>query len=128
MYTCFVFVLFIEFFVKRKLLFNLFLLQSVFNQQIIGNAKLLMQRSTCMCTWDFFSSFHHINPFSTRPHQNAFWYNNSWIGFPKILNYAPKEEENFLQKMSPHLSQLNVALAHRNYFRQNNLWILKLAT
>ena len=30
--------------------------------------------------------------------------------------------------MSPHLSQLNVAMAHRNYFRQTNLWILKLAT
>ena len=32
------------------------------------------------------------------------------------------------KKMSPHLSQLNVAMAHRNYFRWNNLWILKLAT
>ena len=31
-------------------------------------------------------------------------------------------------KMSPHLSQLNVAMAHRNYVRQNNLQILKLAT
>ena len=30
--------------------------------------------------------------------------------------------------MSPHLSQLNVAMAHTNYFRRNNLWILKLAT
>ena len=30
--------------------------------------------------------------------------------------------------MSPHLSQLNVAMAHRNYFRRNNLQILKLAT
>ena len=30
--------------------------------------------------------------------------------------------------MSPHLSQLNVAMAHRNYFRRNNLLILKLAT
>ena len=30
--------------------------------------------------------------------------------------------------MSPHLSQLNVAMAHRNYFRRNNLRILKLAT
>ena len=30
--------------------------------------------------------------------------------------------------MSPHLSQLNVAMAHRNYFRPNNLRILKLAT
>ena len=30
--------------------------------------------------------------------------------------------------MSPHLSQLNVAMAHRNYFRRNNMGILKLAT
>ena len=39
-----------------------------------------------------------------------------------------KKEKNILQKMSPRLSQLNVAMAHRNYFRQNNLRILKLAT
>ena len=40
-----------------------------------------------------------------------------------------KKEKNFLQKMSPHLSQLNVVMArHRNYFRRNNLQILKLAT
>ena len=39
-----------------------------------------------------------------------------------------KKEKNNLQKMSPHLSQLNVAMAHRNYFRRNNLRILKLAT
>ena len=39
-----------------------------------------------------------------------------------------KKEKNILQKMSPHLSQLNVAMAHRNYFRQNNLQILKLAS
>ena len=39
-----------------------------------------------------------------------------------------KKEKNILQKLSPHLSQLNVAMAHRNYFRRNNLWILKLAT
>ena len=32
------------------------------------------------------------------------------------------------KKISPHLSQLNVAMAHRNYFRRNNLRILKLAT
>ena len=37
--------------------------------------------------------------------------------------YQKKEE-----KMSPHLSQLNVAMAHRNYFRRNDLRILKLAT
>ena len=30
--------------------------------------------------------------------------------------------------MSPHLSQFNVAMAHRNYFRRKNLQILKLAT
>ena len=35
-----------------------------------------------------------------------------------------KKEKNFLQKMSPHLSQLNVVIAHRNYIRQNNLQIL----
>ena len=34
-----------------------------------------------------------INPFSTRPHQNAFWYNYSWLFFLKILNYSPKERE-----------------------------------
>ena len=39
-----------------------------------------------------------------------------------------KKEKIFLQKMSPHLSQLNVGMAHRNYFRRNNLQILKLAT
>ena len=55
-----------------------------------------------------------INPFSTRPHRNAFWYNHSWLGFLKILNYVSKERENLM--------------AHRNYFRRNNLWILKLAT
>ena len=38
-----------------------------------------------------------------------------------------KKEKKFLQKMSPHLSELNV-LAQRNYFRRNNLQILKLAT
>ena len=39
-----------------------------------------------------------------------------------------KKEKNFLQKMSPHLSQLNIAMAHRNDFSQNNMQILKLAT
>ena len=39
-----------------------------------------------------------------------------------------KKERKFLQQMSPHLSQLNVAMAHRNYFRRNDLQILKLAT
>ena len=31
------------------------------------------------------------------------------------------KEKHFLQKLSPHLLELNVAIAHRNYFRQNNL-------
>ena len=39
-----------------------------------------------------------------------------------------QKEKNILQKMSPHLSQLNVVAAHRNYFRRNNLRILKLST
>ena len=38
-----------------------------------------------------------------------------------------KKEKNMLQKMSPHLSQFNVAMAH-NYFRRKILQILKLAT
>ena len=42
--------------------------------------------------------------------------------------YQKKERKNFCKKPSPHLSQLNVAMAHKNYFRQNNLQILKLAT
>ena len=41
--------------------------------------------------------------------------------------YQKKEKKN-LQKMSPRLSQLNVAMAHRDYFGQNNLRILILAT
>ena len=49
-------------------------------------------------------------------------------GFLKILNYVPTERDKYTAKMSPHLSQFNVAMAHRNYFRQNNLKILKLAT
>ena len=40
-------------------------------------------------------SYEALIPFSTKPHQNAFWYNNSWLGFQKILNYVPKERENF---------------------------------
>ena len=71
---------------------------------------------------------HWLNPFRTRPHLNVVWYNNSWLGFLKFWIIYQKKEKNFLQKMSPHLSELNVAMAHRNYFRWNNLQILKLAT
>ena len=41
--------------------------------------------------------------FSTRPHQNAFWYNNSWLGFLKILNYVglPKESKKLSAKNEP---------------------------
>ena len=49
--------------------------------------------------------FHHIpklsiafNPLSTRPHENVVWYNNSWLGFLKILNYVPKEREKYTAK------------------------------
>ena len=66
-----------------------------------------------------------LNPLSTRPHQNVVWYNNSWIRFSKkFWIMYQKKEKNILQTLSPHLSQLNVAMAHRNYFRQNNLQIL----
>ena len=70
-----------------------------------------------------------VNPLSTRPHQNVVWYNNSWLGFLKNSELCTKRKrKNILHKMSPHLSQLNVAMADRNYFRRNNLQILKLAT
>ena len=36
-----------------------------------------------------------INPLSTRPHQNVVWYNNSWLGFLKILNSVPKERNKY---------------------------------
>ena len=70
----------------------------------------------------------NLNPFSTRPHQIVVWCNNSWLGFLQKSELCTKRKNNFLQKMSPRLSQLNVAMAHRNYFRWNNLQILKLAT
>ena len=60
-----------------------------------------------------------VNPLSTRPHQDVVWYNNSWLYFLKSWIMYQNKETNFLQKMSPHLSQLN---------GRNNLWILKLAT
>ena len=47
------------------------------------------------CVWKASSQtnnkFSLLNPFSSRPHQNAFWYNNSWLGFLKILTYLSKE-------------------------------------
>ena len=67
-----------------------------------------------------------FNPFSTRPHV---WCNNSCLGFLKILNYMyVSKEKNINCKKWALICQLNVAMVHRNYFRQNNLWILKLAT
>ena len=70
-----------------------------------------------------------IDPFSTEPHQNAFWCIQFLIRYSKNSELCPKRKRKFfLQKMSPRLSQLNVAMAHRNYFRRYNLWILKLAT
>ena len=109
-----------------KLLFNL---QYLVNTQSIYIHKYSAHK---MPIWVFKVKFERpciwyiSNP---RPYWNAFWYNNSWLGFLKILNNVPKEREFFLkQKMSPYLSQLNVVIAHRNYFRRNNLQILKLAT
>ena len=42
-----------------------------------------------------------FNPLSTRPHQNVAWYNNSWLGFLKILNYVPKEREKYIATNEP---------------------------
>ena len=79
-----------------------------------------MRRNLCLALF---------NPLSTRPHQNVVWYNNSWLGFLKNSELCTKTKIIFFcKKISPHLSQLNVAMAHRNYFRWNNLQILNLAT
>ena len=39
-----------------------------------------------------------------------------------------KKDKNTLQKISHHLSQLNVAMIHGNFLKQSNLQILKLTT
>ena len=72
-------------------------------------------RYECQMTPPFKYALPLFNPLSTRPHQNVVWYNNSWLGFLKILNLYRKKEKNKLQKISPHLSQLDVVMAHRNY-------------
>ena len=82
----------------------------------------------CMSEYTLFFVTHVQFPLSTRPFQNVVWYNNSWLGFLKILNYVPKEREKIYCKKWALICQLNVAMAHSNYFRRNNLQILKLAT
>ena len=86
----------------------------------------------CKFSWqckDFFSLHMEFNPFSTRPHQNVVWCNNSWLGFYKKIELCTKRKRKKIsRKMSPRFSQLNVVIAHMFYFRQNNLWILKLVT
>ena len=51
--------------------------------------------------WCRMSMFISVHPFSTRPHQNVVWYNNSWLGFLKIVNYVPKEREKYSSKNEP---------------------------
>ena len=53
----------------------------------------------CICCQ--FEDLQIINPLSTRPHQDVVWYNNSWLGFLKILNYVPKEREKYTAKNEP---------------------------
>ena len=48
--------------------------------------------------------------------------------FLKILAYVPNEREKVSAKKWALICQLNVVMAHRNYFRRNYLRILKLAT
>ena len=45
-------------------------------------------------------NFHNgfINPFSTRPHQNVVWYNNSWLECLKILNLCTKRKRKIFCK------------------------------
>ena len=71
-----------------------------------------------------------LNPLSTRPHQNVVWYNKLLIRFSKNSELCAKRKRKIYCKKWALICQLNVAMAHthRDYFRQNNLQILKLAT
>ena len=62
-----------------------------------------------------------VNPFSTRPHQNVVWYNDSWLGFSKNSEFCTKRKRNIFCKKWALMCQLNVAMAHRNYFRQKKI-------
>ena len=42
-----------------------------------------------------------LNPLSTRPHQNVVWYNNSWLGFLKILNLCTKRKRKIYCRNEP---------------------------
>ena len=59
--------------------------------------KITIISSTQTDKWTLHTVF---NPLSTRPHQNVglvyiYIYNNSWLGFLKILNYVPKERDKY---------------------------------
>ena len=45
-----------------------------------------------------------LNP---RLYLNAFWCNNSWLCFLKILTYVPKEREKFSAKNAPSFLTVN---------------------
>ena len=84
---------------------------------------------TLLCMKYNGKSIHLLNPLSTRPHPNVVWYNHSWLGFLKILNYVPQEREKISAKIEPSFVTVKCCDGScRNYFRQNNLQILKLAT
>ena len=65
----------------------------------------------------------YVNPHWALDHiKNVVWYNNSWLGFLKILNYVPKESEKYTAKNEPSfVTVTNVAMANRNYFRQKKI-------
>ena len=89
-----------------------------------GSVKFIL-----LCKYSCKKKNYTFNPFNTRPHQNVVSIQKFLIRFSKNCELCTKRKrEKILQKMSPHLSQLNDAMARRNYFRRNNLRILKLAT
>ena len=49
------------------------------------------------------------------------------LKFSKNSEFYQKKEKTILEKISPHLSQLNIAMAYGNLFR-GNMQIYKLAT
>ena len=67
------------------------------------------------------SLYTHLNPLSTRPHQNVVWYNNFLIRFSKNSELCTKRKRKYTAKNEPSFVSLNVAIAHRNYLGRNNL-------
>ena len=78
--------------------------QKTHNTIFIQIYRIFFLYSHTDCTQRFVYHNHDWNELEVitfNPDQNVVWYNNSWLGFLKILNYVPKEREKFSAKNEP---------------------------